>query len=114
MQPLATCSSSREPGRPLLNERGNTLRVVGGSAELALRIALDVELLGERVLPTAANRRLGPGEAARQRYGQPFSECVYGRSEFGIPNALPDHSPSGSLLRRELVAEQGQAQRPRI
>src|SRR5258708_29331348 len=63
------CSSAAEPGRPLLDERGNALRVVGRPTELALRVALDIELLGERALPATANRRLGPGEAARRRDG---------------------------------------------
>src|ERR1700679_4244444 len=60
----ASASAPRKARRPLLDEGSHALGVVGGFSQLPLGIALDVELLGERALPAAANGGLGPGQSA--------------------------------------------------
>ena len=47
---------AREYGWAFGDERGDALAIIGRSAELAHAIALDIELLFQRVLAAAANR----------------------------------------------------------
>src|SRR5688572_1427939 len=56
LRSFVTRSSTREPGRALLHERGNALGIVRRPAQLTLQLALDLELLFERAAPTFVDR----------------------------------------------------------
>ena len=61
-----------------------------------------------------ANGGLGGGEAPSGRAGEMLGERIDGGGRFRILDAAPDHAPGGGLFGGQFVAEQGQAQRPRV
>jgi len=59
-----------EPGRPLFEESGDAFAIVVAIAQIALRVALEIELLLERVPGGRVERALDCGKAPRRRLGE--------------------------------------------
>src|SRR3569833_257662 len=104
--PIARASAAGEARRPLGEERGDAFAIVVAVAELALDVALEVELGFERVVDAGVQRALDGGEAARGRLRELRDQALDRGRQFGVVAALPDETPGGGLLGRQLVAEQ--------
>src|SRR5918992_3843961 len=98
-----TRSLAAEARVTLLGECGNALGIVLRPAELALKIALRIELLLERASPGFVDRLLRACEAACRCRGELFGERVHGVLEFRVIDASPDEPPLRCLLRGKLV-----------
>src|SRR5688572_5729462 len=84
---------TRESRRALFRERRDALRVVFRVTELALEVALAVELLDERCRRPRIHGLAGAHEATRRRPGERAREAVDELGEADIVHATPDESP---------------------
>ena len=107
-------SAAAEARRPLGGERRDALSVVGGAPELALVIALDVELLGECAPKALVDGLLGARDAARGRGGEVPRQVVDEAGKFSVLDAAPDQAPVArpAAPRACRRAAQGRARAP--
>ena len=106
--------ASGEMRRPLGGERGHPFPIVLAVAELALQVALEIELRRQRVAGGRLQRLLDRGETPRGRLRQVGQELLRDGRQLGVLDALPDEPPLRGLLRRQLVAEEREAERARV
>src|SRR6267142_3015781 len=111
-EPMAP-SVSAEARRALLGEGCHPFRVVRAVAELALVVALDIQLLRQRTAQPLVNGLLGSRESAGRRGGELPRQILDRGNEFIVFDATPDQPPGSGLLGAELVAEQREPQRAR-
>src|SRR5512135_371807 len=106
-------SAPGETGRALLQERGNAFAVVGTETELALQVALEIELLFQRIARRRVHRALDRGEPAGRRVRQLREHRVDGRRKLRVVDAFPDQAPGRCLFRRYPVAQHRETHRAR-
>src|SRR5690349_21324774 len=87
-----------EARRTLVEERRNALTVVGAVAEFALHVALEVELLLQRVAGGCMERALDRRESARRRLRQLGEQSLGRCREIDVIDAFPDETPRDRLL----------------
>src|SRR5688572_18226884 len=90
----------------LRRERRNAFLVVSGHAQLALEIALAVELLGERRRGCRPHRLARAHQRPRRRGREGGGESVDLGREIRVVHAAPDQPPGCGLLGRKLLAEE--------
>src|SRR4029077_12375742 len=106
-----TGSVTAETRRALGGKGGDALGVVLRAAELALVVALDVELCGERAPQAFVDGLLGTRQTAGGGGGKVSRQVLDDAGKLGVLDAAPDQAPVRRLLRGELVAEEGESQR---
>src|ERR1700751_3193948 len=84
---LTPASAAREARRALLAEGRDPFRVVGAAAELALIVALDVELLAQRAIGAWVDGLLGAREPAGRRRRQLQRQALHHRLELRVLDA---------------------------
>src|SRR5256714_2146649 len=105
--------ASREARRALFREGGDPFGVIHAVAELALVVALDIQLLRQRASQSLVDRLLGSREPAGRCGGELPGQILDHGGELTVLDATPDKPPGGGLLGAELVAEQREPQRAR-
>src|SRR6266404_2287758 len=106
-------SATREARRALLGEGCDPFRVIHAVTELALVVALDIQLLRQRAAQTLVDRLLGVRQSAGRCGGELPRQTLDHRSELAVFDATPDQPPGGGLLGAELVAEEREPERAR-
>src|SRR5581483_475055 len=102
-------SAASEARHALFHERRHTFGVIGGVAELLLVIALDIELLRERMAPAFEHGLPRPREPARRGGGELPGERVDLGCELGVLHTAPDEAPLRRLLGGQLLTEECEA-----
>src|SRR5215469_14542931 len=103
-------SAAREARRALLAEGGDPLGVVRTAPQLALIVALDVQLLRQRAVPGFVDRLLGAGQPAGGRRSKLPRQAVDRAGQLAVFHAAPDETPRRRLLGRQLLPEERQTQ----
>src|SRR5256884_5524632 len=99
-------SAPGEARRALFGERRDPFRIVGAVPELALVVALHVQLLRERAAPALVDGLPGAREGAGRCGGELSRQSVHDFGELTVLDAAPDQSPGGGLLGGQLLAEE--------
>src|SRR5512132_756520 len=107
-------SASGESRRTLVEESGDAFAIVRAVAERALQVALEIELLLERVAGGCMQRTLDRREAARRRLRELREQRVDRCPQLGVLDAFPDQSPRGRVFGGQLVAKQREPHRTRV
>src|SRR6201999_2456048 len=107
-------SAAGEIRRAFLAECGDAFFIIRGAAELALQVALVIELRLQRDLPALAHRELDRGEAPGRPARQTRDELVGLAFELVVVDRAPDQAPAFRLFRAERLAGQCQAQGARL
>src|SRR5439155_18439800 len=113
--PRASCILvTFELRRPLGGERGHPFPIVFAVAEIALQVALDIELRRQGVACGGLQCFLDRGQTSRGRLSEMSQELLRDGRQLGVLDALPDEPPLRRLLRGELVAQERKAERARV
>ena len=94
-----------------LQERGDAFAIVGGEAQAAHFVALEVEFLVEGAAAGGADDRLDRGEPERGEAGELCREGVDFGIERIVVDAFPDQAPFGGLLGWQRLAGEREAKR---
>src|SRR6202047_5008424 len=105
-------SAASEARRALLGEGRDPFGVIDAVAELALVVALDVQLLRQRTSQPLVNRLLGSREPAGRGDGQLPRQTLDHGGEFIVFDTTPDQPPGRGLRGGGLRA--GQMSRGRV
>src|ERR1700724_3501546 len=106
-------SASSEARCALFGEGCDPFGVIHAVAELALVVALDIQLLRQRATQPLVDRLLGSRQPAGRCGGELPRQILDHGSEVSVFDAAPDQPPGRGLLGAELVAEQREPERAR-
>src|SRR5690348_7084377 len=105
---------ARKFRRALLAKGCDAFLVIARAAELALQVALEIELLVQARGPSLAHGHLDGGVSLCRSRGQARDELVGLARKLIVLDRAPDEAPALRFLRRQRFAGERKAERARL